>query len=351
MTLRDHIIPGTEGSEALDSFQLNQLEHSFRQWFEEAASRKDIRISRQRIYIIFLLIRYAGAKLNEVLKLKPFEDIDTRRHCIIFRMHEHAAGEGSLREVQIPETVSKVLQSLLAEPKFQEPAWKLFNVDPGFVRRKFYERSSSCGFSSRLGGPEMIRKARAVELLRNNMPLPAVQRLLGHSTPNLTSAYVTFSDEELQRATKFHIDREFSRKTSACNSFFGKISAIHKGDIQALIELATIGGNVVQAIITHGSLERLGLVVGRLVTAEIKAPWIVLMNQEDGPRCSAENRFNGVIERIARGKINTEYSIRLADGTEICSVTGTQSNRHYLLREGDRVWALFNSYAVVLHVD
>ncbi len=348
MTLRDHIIPGIEGSEALDSLQLNQLEQSFRQWFEEVTSRKDIRISRQRIYIIFLLIRYTGAKLNEVLKLKPFEDIDTGRHSIIFRMHEHA-GEGSSREVQIPETVSKVLQSLLVEPHFQEPAWKLFNVDPGFVRRKFYERSSSCGFPSRLGGPEMIRKARAVELLRNNMPLPAVQRLLGHSTPNLTSAYVTFSDEELRRATKFHIDREFARKTSACNSFFGKISAIHKGDIQARIELATIGGEVVQAIITHGSLERLGLSVGRLVTAEIKAPWIVLMKQEDEPRCSAENRFNGVVERIARGKINTEYSIRLADGTNICSVTGTDSKR--LLREGDRVWALFNSYAVVLHVD
>ncbi len=350
MTLRDHIIAGTEGSEALDSLQLNQLEQSFRQWFEEASSRKDIRISRQRIYIIFLLIRYTGAKLNEVLKLKPFEDIDTHRHCILFRMHEHA-GESSSREVQIPETVSGVLRSLLAEPHFQDPAWKLFNVDPGFVRRKFYERSSSCGFSSRLGGPEMIRKARAVELLRNNMPLPAVQRLLGHSTPNLTSAYVTFSDEELRRATKFHIDREFARKTSACNSFFGKISAIHKGDIQALIELATIGGEVVQAIITHGSLARLGLAVGRLVTAEIKAPWIVLMKQEDEPRCSAENRFNGVIERIARGKINTEYTVRLGDGTEICSVTGTQSKPNYLPQKGDRVWALFNCYAVVLHVD
>ena len=214
-----------EGSEALDSLQLNQLEHSFRKWFEEATSRKDIRISGQRIYIIFLLIRYTGAKLNEVLKLKPFEDIDTCHHCILFRMHEHAGEDGS-REVQILETVSRVLQSLLAEPHFQDPTWKLFNVDPGFVRRKFYERSRSSGFSSRLGRSEMISKARAVELLHNNMPLPAVQRILGHSTPNLTSAYVSFFDEELRRATKFHIDREFARKTSAYNSFFGKISAI-----------------------------------------------------------------------------------------------------------------------------
>ncbi len=307
-------------------------------------------MSRQRIYVIFLLIRFTGAKLNEVLTLKPLEDIDTHRHCIIFRMHEHGGKESS-REVQIPEAVSQVLQSLLHEPKIQELEGKLFNVDPGFVRRKFYERSTACGFLSRLGGPEMIRKARAVELLRNKMPLPAVQRLLGHSTPNLTSAYAAFTEEELRRATKFHIEREFSRKTSACNSFFGKIQAIHMGDIQARIELATIGGGVVQAIITHGSRERLGIDVGKLVTAEIKAPWVILMKQENEPKCSAENRFNGIIERIAKGKINTEYSIRLADGTEIRSITGSRSNQHPLLKVGDRVWALFNCYAVVLQVD
>ena len=350
MKPHDQIVPEIEGSQTLDSLQLNQLEQSFLQWVEKAASRKDIRLSRQRIYFIFLLIRYTGAKLNEVLTLKPLEDIDTDRHCITFCVHEHE-GKGNSRQVQIPEAVSQILRSLLDEPQFKEIAGKMLNVDPGFVRRKFYERSTSCGFPSRLGGPEMIRKARAVELLRNKMPLPAVQRLLGHSTPNLTSAYAAFSEEELRRATKFHIDREFSRKTSACNSFFGKIKAIHMGDIQARIELTTLGGEVVQAIITHGSMERLGLDVGKLVTAEIKAPWIILMKQEDEPQCSAENRFNGVIERIARGKINSEYSIRLSDGTEICSITGTHGNRYSSLREGDRVWALFNCYAVVLHVE
>jgi molybdate transport system regulatory protein len=350
MIAHDQITQEIEGSQVLDPLQLNQLEQAFRQWVEKASSRKDIRLSRQRIYIIFLLIRYTGAKLNEVLTLNPFEDIDTDRHCIIFRMHEHGGKESS-REVQIPDAVSLLLQSLLSEPRLQELEGKFFNVDPGFVRRKFYERSTSCGFLSRLGGPEMIRKARAVELLRNKMPLPAVQRLLGHSTPNLTSAYAAFTEDELRRATKFHIEREFARKTSACNSFFGKIQAIHMGDIQARIELATIGGEVVQAIITHGSMERLGIDVGKLVTAEIKAPWVILMKQEDEPKCSAENRFNGVIERIVKGMINTEYSIRLADGTEIRSITGTHCGQHYHLQEGDRVWALFNCYAVVLQVD
>lgn len=338
------------GTPTLDSLQLHELEQSFQKWLEDSASRRDLYISRRRIYLIFLIIRYSGAKLNEVLKLNPMHDIDTDRHCLVIRSNEGDSLSGS-REVQIPEAISKTLRNILLEPQEKDSLQNLFDIDPAFVRRKFYERSKECGFGSRLGGPEMIRKARAVELLRNKMPLTAVQRLLGHSTPNLTSAYLTFTDEEIQKMTKFHVDREFSRKTSACNSFFGKIKAIHKGDVQSLIELETIGGAIVQSIITHGSLEKLDLKVGTLVTAEIKAPWVVLSKQKNEPKCSAENKFNGIIERISEGKINTEYSIRLSDGTELRSITGTHCSLHRLLREGDRVWALFNCYAVVLHVD
>ncbi|NTW87938.1 MAG: TOBE domain-containing protein [Desulfobulbaceae bacterium] len=344
--------PDSESSRTpiLDSLQLHELELSFQKWLEDSAPRRDFYSSRRRIYLIFLIIRYSGAKLNEVLKLKPMHDIDTDRHCIVIRSNEGDSPSGS-REVQIPEAVSKTLRDILSAPQVKDSLENLFEIDPAFVRRKFYERSKACGFGSAIGGPEMIRKARAVELLSNKMPLTAVQRLLGHSTPNLTSHYLTFTDEEIQKMTKFYVDREFSRKTSACNSFFGKIKAVRKGDVQALIELETIGGAVVQSIITHGSLEKLDLQVGKLVTAEIKAPWVVLTKQKNEPKSSAENKFNGIIERISEGKINTEYSIRLSDGTELRSITGTHCSLHRLLKEGDSVWALFNCYAVVLHVD
>ena len=341
--------PSPDDRTSLDTVQLGQLEQSFRQWYEESP-RQDVRLSRQRIYLIFLLVRYTGAKLNEVLKLNPFVDIDTARHCVIFHGRDEET-KGGGREVQIPEALSRKIESLLADQSFHRALEKMFEVDPGFVRRKFYERTRAIGLPPRQGGPEMIRKARAVELLRDRMPLPAVQVFLGHSTPNLTSAYVTFSEEELQQVTKYHVEREFSRKTSACNAFFGKISAIRRGDIQVVVEIATIGGSMVQAIITHGSLKRLGLAVGKLVTAEIKAPWVVLLKQQEEPRCTAENRFCGNIERISAGRINTEYSIRLADGTELSAIAGSRRGRDCGLREGDRVWAVFNCYAVVLHVD
>ena len=37
--------------------------------------------------------------------------------------------------------------------------------------------------------------------------------------------------------------------------------------------------------------------------------------------------------------------------TGLCSITITESGRGLKLKKGDPVWALFNSFAVVLHVD
>jgi molybdate transport system regulatory protein len=224
-------------------------------------------------------------------------------------------------------------------------------VDSAHVRRKFYERAAACGFPKELGGPDAIRKARAVELIQNNVPLPVVQKILGHSTPNLTTSYVTFSDDDLRQVEKFFLEKESRRKTSARNAFFGKISAIQKGDIQSKVELVTTGGYSVTTIITNDSLIRLGLKLGMLITAEVKAPWVVLQKGEQEPQCSMENRFQGTVKRIIKGKVTTEYVVGVADGTELCAVVTCAGNHRLDLHENDRVWAIFNGFAVVLHLD
>ena len=298
-TRHTRIFAVTSEGKSLDPVQLNRLEQSFRAWAEGAA-RSDIRLSRRRILLIFLLIRYTGAKLNEVLALDPFQDIDTQENLVIFGKPD-ASPDRPPREVQIPEALSQEIQTALADVAFKTSLDNLFDVDPAHVRRKFYERSVACGFPKELGGPDTIRKARAVELLQNNMPLPVVQKILGHSTPNLTTSYVSFSEDDLRKVEKYFLEKESRRKTSARNAFFGKISAIQKGDIQTKVELVTIGGYGVTTVITNDSLIRLGLKVGMLITAEVKAPWVVLQKGEKEPECSTENMFQGTVERIIQG--------------------------------------------------
>jgi len=336
-----------DGGQCLDTVQLNRLEQSFREWAEDSP-RADVRLSRRRILIVFLLIRYTGAKLNEVLALNPYEDIDPVRSSVFFRSADTESGP---REVQISKTLSREIQAELADPSFRDVLQNMFDVDPGFVRRKFYERAQACSFSKRLGGPEMIRKARAVELMQGNMPLPAVQMMLGHSTPNLTSSYVSFSTDEIQQVTKLFMERESSRKTSARNSFFGKIQDIQRGDIQTKVKLITIAGHRITTVITNDSFERLGLRQGKLITAEVKAPWVILQKINGEPETTAENRFCGTIDRIKKGKVTTEYVVRISDGTELCSVVTTESGRRLGFQEKDTVWVIFNGFSVVLHVD
>ncbi len=276
--------------------------------------------------IVFLLIRYTGAKLNEVLCLDPLKDIDHKGQQV-FLGRKGSRHVQSVRKVQIPETLSFEIKAALDDPGFKKSMGNPFRVDPAHVRRKFYERASACGFPRELGAPDAIRKSRAVELMQSNMPLPVVQRILGHSTPNLTASYVAFSNDDIRQVARSFMEKESRRKTSARNTFFGKVRSIQKGNIQSRIGLLTISGDGVTTVITNDSLTRLGLKTGSLITAELKAPGVILVKGDQEPECSMENSFRGPIGRIHEGEVPTEFVVRIPDGTELCSIVTSESGR------------------------
>ena len=148
--------PGEDAQ--LDSVQLAKLEQSFR---DAAAQpeRPDVVTSRKRIFLIFLLIRYTGAKLNEVLSIRPATDIDLVAKTVALGGH---AGDGAEpRQVHVSDAL--LAEFLTISPELGvNGAGCMFAVDPAFVRRKFYKRAQVCGFSKKQGGPEMLRKARTL---------------------------------------------------------------------------------------------------------------------------------------------------------------------------------------------
>ncbi len=363
------IISATQETRCLDSNQLACLEGSFQEW-ADSSPRAEVRLSRKRILVIFLLIRYTGAKLNEVLALNPAADIDLERQRVMYRNADagNAVDEDGTeaREVQLSEVLCRSLRELLAfvaperriEPgregvNLAEPGTERgpLSVDPAFVRRKFYERAQSCGFPKELGGPEMIRRARAVELMNANVPLTAVQKMLGHSSPNLTSAYVSFSEEEIRYVTRNYLEKESGRKTSARNAFYGKVSAVVRGSIQSQVSLTTPEGHAIIALVTNDSAERMGLKPGRLISAEVKAPHVELHKCAEPPLSSAENRLHGTVSRLATGTVAAEVVIRVSDATELCALISESARMRMNLHVGDEVWTMFSSYAVVLHLD
>ncbi|MDL2268838.1 TOBE domain-containing protein [Desulfosarcina sp. OttesenSCG-928-A07] len=338
-------ISSSSETEQLDPLQLSRLEQSFRDWAFRS-ERQGVRVSRKRILLIFLLIRYTGAKLNEVLSLRPATDVDREQKTISFGGHSES-GSAS-RQVQVSDALLADFLTFSRDLEMSETGC-IFTIDPAFVRRKFYERAQACGFSKRQGGPEMLRKARALELMRENLPLPAVQKMLGLSTLDLASAHVTFSEQELQAATRWFLERESGRTTSARNSFFGKITALGKGSVQSLIALSTTDGKTINTIVTNDSVKKMGLNIGKMVTAEIKAPWLIIERPDRPGTSSADNAREGEITKITRGKVNTECIVQIGQRMELCAVVSTPGFDKLSLDVGDRARVIFSCYSVILH--
>jgi molybdate transport system regulatory protein len=78
---------------------------------------------------------------------------------------------------------------------------------------------------------------------------------------------------------------------------------------------------------------------------------VILKKGNGEPDCTAENQFQGAISKITEGKISTEYTVLLEDGTEMCSVITRESGERLGLQIGEPVWVLFNCFSVVLHRD
>jgi molybdate transport system regulatory protein len=329
----------------LDGNGLALLTDSFRSWRDEARDDRT-RISRHRVWLVFLLLRWSGARLGEVLALDDMGDLDLERGMVRFG----GEGDAQEREVALPSFLLKELGKSFASPGLQDLRGEIFRLDQGFVRRKFSEQETRSGLQRELLNPRVLRHSRAVELLRMGVPLKAVQAVLGHSTPLMTSVYCDFSEDALRQIIHHHIRKEATMKTSARNSFVGEISAIRKGAILTEVEVTTGSGFKVVSVITNESADNLQLVLGKKVTALVKAPWVIIVKDEQLEKTSARNRFHGTITRVNQGQISAEVIAKLEDGTNVCALVTDESVKKLELKEGDKVWFLVKAFSVILTV-
>jgi molybdate transport system regulatory protein len=341
--------PALAEPRSLDEAQLARLEKAFRSSMETSRRRADY-TSRRRLWLIFLLLRSTGARLGEVLGLDPTRDLLLEGE----RPTARFGGNGEGREVPLPADVAAALREALADPTLAPDAARLFDMDQGHVRRKFYERAEAAGLPRELASPSVLRRSRARQLMRQDVPLPVVQRLLGQSSADLTAAFSDYSDDEAGRIVEDYLKREERRKTSARNRFFGAVSKVIQGPVVASVEVTSLGGFKVTSVVTRESVERLGIRPGVLATADIKAPWVQLAAGEDEPRSTAANRYPAIVRRILTGEeqgdlVAAEVVAELSDGTKLAAVITHESVRRLGISIGSPVWASFGAFSVILN--
>jgi molybdate transport system regulatory protein len=345
MTAVTFAVPGD--IKYLDSEQLEALTASFRTWYRKAA-RPDIHRARGRVWLVYLVLRYTGARLGEVLALDDRVDLDFDRDVVKFRGDGPKSGE-PLREVQLPEAAMAEITAYLEDTP--ELSGTVFQLDQGYVRRKFYERAKAMFLPQELGNPRVLRNSRAIELLRSGAPLQVVQNILGHASINLTAHYCDFSEEDLKRLVQYYLQKEMRMKTSARNSFTGKVTNIVTGEVLSEVELVTPNGHKLVSVITNESLHNLWLAPGAIATAIVKAPWIIIETDADSTKTSARNRFRGKVTKINAGKIVAEVIASLDDGTNMVTLITIPSLANLNLKAGDTAWFLFKAFSVILNVD
>jgi len=332
----------------LQSDQLETLTGSFRSWLERA-TRPDVRLSRRRVWLIFLLLRHCGAKLGEVLALDDRTNIDWRTGVVRFGGAQD--GDALPREVRLPRTVAEELARCFDDPAFLSLRGSVLHMDGGYVRRKFYERGLECGLPKELCNPRILRHSRAVELLRGGMPLTVVQTILGHGSVNLTAHYLSFTREDIQSLVRYYLHKEARMRTSARNTFTGQVSQVRTGTILSEVTLVTPRGHELVSVITNESLEKLDIRKGALVTASIKAPLVILVKDDDAPVSSMRNRLHGTVLRINEGAIAAEVVVKVDDDTEVCALVTDESVKRLDIAAGDPIRAMFKAFSVVLGVD
>lgn len=332
-----------ESVKYLSAAQLDLLGQSFRSWLHASRDART-RQSRSRIWLLFLILRHTGMRLGEALELDDRTDLDLERGVIRVR------GEAE-REVPIPDALIEELSRFFDAPMSLELRGQIFHLDQGYVRRKFSERGAGTNIPRELLNPRVLRHSRAVELLRGGVPLVVVDAMLGHQSLPQSAQYVSFSDADTRRIMNHYIHEEKKMKTSARNMFVGQISAIRDGMILSEVEVTTASGLKVVSVITKESFENLGLAMGMTVIATVKAPWVVLVKDENKFKTSARNKFCGKISKINSGKIAVDVIVDLPDGTKITSLITDESASSLDLKVGDEICALVKAFSVILTVD
>ena len=175
--------------------QLDSLIATFQSWYDDKSISDTKRRIRGRYWLIFLTLRFTGARISEVINIKH-KDIDFRNaeiRLITLKRH-NPKKRGQYRIVPVPSNLTSEIANYIVEyPHMRD---KVFKVDRSNFNKVFKERCLEAGIPRELAHPHILRHTRAIELLRAGVPVTIVQDLLGHSALTTTAIYLKISGQE-----------------------------------------------------------------------------------------------------------------------------------------------------------
>lgn len=338
-----------EGVRRLNAEQLRLLQGAFDAWRDKARRGDSLR-SRERLRMVFLLLRHTGARLGEILSLDDRTALDPS-NCLITLGRPDAP-----RQAPLPAALCRELSAFLDGPLAAGQRGRVFHADPGYVRRVFYARARECGVPRELATPRVLRNTRAVEMLRNGVPLAAVRDSLGQSSTDLTAVFQHYSRSDVTSLVRRLATGDKPLRTSARNAFAGHVLSVSVDGLMAEVRMETAWGKELCALITAESRAVLGLEPGVPVAASIKAPLVNVRRAGPSTPTSARNVLAATISQVRSTEVLTEISGRVAGpdpGThgdvEVCALVSAATAAELNLKPGDEAEFFFKALSVVLN--
>ena len=139
-------------------------------------------------------------------------------------------------------------------------------------------------------------------------------------------------------------------KISARNVFQGKITEIKPGSVNTEVDITLGDDDRIVAIVTNGSVQKLGLVAGKAVTVLIKASSVLVMTDGSGITLSARNILAGKVSKLSNGPVSSEVAIALPNGSTIYATITHDAVNELGIKEGSNASAVFKASSVILGV-
>jgi len=138
-----------------------------------------------------LALFYTGCRISEALNVTA-ERVDLANKAVVFETLKQRK-TGHFRAVPIPDTLIDQLRRLVTPVTASARVWS-------FSRATGYRLVKDCmaraGVTGGMASPKGLRHGFAVACLAENIPLPTVQKWLGHARLETTAIYLEVSGNE-----------------------------------------------------------------------------------------------------------------------------------------------------------
>ena len=138
-----------------------------------------------------LTLFYTGCRISEALNLTT-AGVDLSQRCLVFETLKRRK-PGVFRAIPIPDELVKLLVPLLATAA---PSGRIWALSRATAFRCIKAQMIQAGITGAMASPKGLRHGFAVAAVAQSIPLPTVQKWLGHARLETTAIYLGVTDDE-----------------------------------------------------------------------------------------------------------------------------------------------------------